>query len=219
MRPANSSPRLPRGRFDIATIVFHWTTLALILALLASGLSFATLEGTAIFAPALWLHRSLGVTVWTLTGLRLLWRMSLARFPAFPEHYGGVHRRLVQVNEFSLYALLFVQPATGFLASLLRGRPFALFGWLVPALLPRASGVSSFLLLLHRYGVCGIIVAAGGHALAALIHHYGTRDDILVAMAPWLRQRPRHKGLEASGKALARADSSAALSQYFRAFP
>jgi cytochrome b561 len=190
MRPARSSPRFPRGRFDSLVVLLHWLTLVLITTLIATGLSFSRIEGTPGFPLVLWLHRSLGVLVWTVTALRFLWRMSFARFPAWPESLGRFHHFVVTLGEYGLYALLFLQPATGLLATLLRGKPFAPFGWIVPQLLPRRIQLSLFALTAHQYGAYTLIVVVTGHALAALVHHYGTRDDILVAMAPWLRRRP-----------------------------
>ena len=47
----------------------------------------------------------------------------------------GLHRATVKVSEYGLYALVLAQPATGLLATLSGGRPFALFVWQVPALM------------------------------------------------------------------------------------
>ena len=191
MRPARPGPQFPRGRFDSLVILMHWLTLVLVTTLVATGLSFGAIEGSQSFPLVLWLHRSLGVLVWTVTALRFLWRVSYARFPDWPANLGRFHHLVVTLGEYGLYALLFLQPATGLLATLLRGKPFALFGWIVPQLLPRRTQLSLYALTLHQYGAWSLIAVVTGHALAALIHHYGTRDDILVAMAPWLKRRGR----------------------------
>jgi len=208
MHAARTSPRFPRGRFDSLLILMHWLTLVLVTTLVATGFSFGALEGTSAFPLLLWLHRSLGVLVWTVTALRVLWRVSHARFPAWPEKLGRIHHLIVTLGEYALYALLFLQPATGLLSTLLRGKAFPLFGFTVPALLARNTRLSLVALSAHQYGAWSLIAAVIGHALAALIHHYGTRDDVLVAMAPWLRQRQR-----------AASESSAAVAQIQRAYP
>jgi ABC-type sugar transport system substrate-binding protein len=43
-----------------------------------------------------------------------------------------VHRTIVQISEYILYALLLAQPATGLGMALFSGRSFALFLWRVP---------------------------------------------------------------------------------------
>jgi cytochrome b561 len=214
MRPARVSPRFPRGRFDSLVILMHWLTLVLVTTLIATGLSFSAVEGGPGFPLLLWLHRSLGVLVWAVTALRFLWRLSAARFPAWPENLGRFHHLVVTLGEYGLYALLFLQPATGLLATLLRGKAFQLFGWTVPALFARNTRYSLLALTVHQYGAWSLITLVAGHALAALIHHYGTRDDILVAMAPWLRQRKR-----AAAAAAQPADSSATVAEIRQAYP
>jgi cytochrome b561 len=219
MRLAVPGLRLPRGRFDSFTVVLHWLTLVLIATLVTTGLSFASSEGTASFPVLLWLHRSLGVLVWTVTALRFLWRMSYARFPAWPAKLGRFHHLVVTLGEYGLYALLFLQPATGLLSSLLRGKPFPLFGWIVPALLPRNARLSLVLLTAHQCGAFTLIAIVTGHALAALVHHYGTRDDILVAMAPWLKPRGRTAPRLTVVPGGRQADSSATVAQRSQAYP
>ncbi len=189
MRPARPNARFPRGRFDMLIILLHWLTLVLVTTLVATGLSFAASEGTPAFPLLIWLHRSLGVLVWTITALRFLWRMSYARFPNWPGKHGPFHHAVVTLGEYGLYSLLFLQPATGLAATLFRGKAFMLFGWSIPALLARNTTLSLFAPTLHQYGAFALIAVVAVHALAALLHHYGTRDDVLVAMAPWLRQR------------------------------
>ena len=65
------------------------------------------------------IHRSLGVTVWFTTVSRLIWRMTHAQLPPFPDQMTQAHRSLVQISEHCLYALLVIQPLTGFGAVLI----------------------------------------------------------------------------------------------------
>ena len=189
MRIAKATADWPRGRFDLLAVAFHWLTALLVLALLASGFSFDLVAGSVWFMPLLALHRSMGAGVWVLTALRYAWRGSFASFPAFPENLDRVHHIIVVASEFGLYGLLFLQPLTGLMATLLRGRPFELFVWTVPALLPRMSAMSYQVLGLHEIGAVALSVLVGSHAVAALIHHYVARNDILAAMAPWMKKR------------------------------
>jgi hypothetical protein len=68
----------------------------------------------------LWVHRSPGATIWALTGFRLAWRWTGARFPAFRASMTALHRLAARVSEYGLYALLLLQSVTGLAQTVLR---------------------------------------------------------------------------------------------------
>ena len=177
--------RVRRGHFDRLTRWLHWTTVLLVLFQFLSGWSFALTEGTPLFAPLLLAHRSSGAAVWTITALRWGWRASFARFPPFPAGLPHLMQLVAKTSERALYGLLFYEPLTGLADTLLRGRPFGLFVWTVPALLPRDLAWSLFWHELHAWGAWALAGLAAVHALAALFHHLVLRDDVLEAMLPW----------------------------------
>jgi cytochrome b561 len=179
-----------RPPFDVLTITLHWSTLLFILALLGSGLLYGQVEGRPWALTLLWLHRSLGVTIWALTAFRLVWRWTGAQFPAFPASMTALHRLAVRVSEYGLYALLLLQPATGLAQTLLRGRPFELFAWRVPQVFPVHLGYAQLVQGFHEVGAWCLVALVGLHAAAALFHHLVRRDDVLKSMAPILRGRP-----------------------------
>jgi len=41
----------------------------------------------------------------------------------------------------------------------------------------------------HQVGAFWLIALVGGHAVAALMHHYLAGDDTLKTMAPWVKVR------------------------------
>jgi cytochrome b561 len=190
-RPVQAKRAL-RGRFDLITISIHWFTAALVLTLIATGLSFELLGDSPLRPLVFIVHRSLGVSVWVVAWLRLAWRMTHARFPAFSEGMNIVHRWVVTLSEYALYALLLLQPVTGMAGTLLSGKPFGLFFWTVPALLPRMTDASIAALGLHHVGAFWLIALVGGHAIAALMHHFLAGDDTLKTMAPWVKLRSRY---------------------------
>jgi cytochrome b561 len=63
------------------TVAVHWATVLLVLALFAVAYAIGQAQDEASAAALLTLHRSLGVTVWSLTVLRLAWRLTGASFP------------------------------------------------------------------------------------------------------------------------------------------
>ena len=174
----------PRPPFDRVTIGIHWATVLIVLALFSSAWLHAYSHDSVHKALLLQIHRSLGVTIWMITIMRVLWRLTRAELPPFPASMSRLHRAVVRVSEYALYALLLVQPATGLAATLLRGRQFALFFWHVPPLISESKTIWISLEQIHAIGACAFGALILGHAAAALIHHFVLRDDVLECMAP-----------------------------------
>jgi cytochrome b561 len=187
--------RVLRGRFDALTILFHWSTVTLVLFQLASGWAASELGALSVFPHLLDYHRSTGTVLWFITLARLVWRQTNATFPPFPSHIGRIARAAAQVNEYGLYAMAFFQPVSGISQMVLRGRPFTLLGLTVPQLMPRNLFFWQEVHALHAQGAVVFAALIGVHAAAALVHHYYFRDDVLETMAPILRHRSRQPDL------------------------
>jgi cytochrome b561 len=184
---ADAMPASHRRRpFDSVTIYLHWGSALLVLAMFASAWlhSLAEAQESVYAAVLIQVHRSLGATIWAATLLRLAWRLTSAKLPPFPADMTKVHRAIVQLSEYALYALLLFQPATGLGATLFNGRPFALFLWRIPQLLPQDKAISTAFHSAHELGAWALGALAAGHAAAALFHHFVLRDDVLECMAP-----------------------------------
>ena len=185
----NITAKLVRPPFDALTITLHWTTLLLVLAALGSGLLHGQVEDRSWAPHVLRVHRSLGVSIWVLTVLRLLWRLTGARFPAFPASMTEMHRLAARLSEYGLYALLLIQPATGLAQTILKGRQVELFAWSIPPIVRRDLALAGAFHEVHEIGAWCLVALAGLHATAALVHHFILRDDVLEAMAPVFRRR------------------------------
>ena len=189
-----------RPPFDRLTIGLHWWTVLLVLVLFVSAWLHALAETRqSHFTPILLqIHRSSGVTIWVVTALRLAWRVTKASPPPFPTQMTKLHRATVKLTEYGLYALLIGQPMTGLLATLFGGRPFALYFWQLPSLMPRDVTLQAAFHFSHELGAWALAVSVVGHAAAALFHHFVLRDDVLESMAPAIamarpRQEPRNR--------------------------
>ena len=182
-------PARARPPFDTLTITLHWTTALIVLGLFGSGLLYGAVEERSWAPTLLRVHRSLGVAIWTVTVFRLLWRVTGARFPAFPASMTTLHQLVARLSEYGLYALLLIQPATGLAQTIWRGRAFEVFAWSVPPLVARDATLVGLFGAAHEIGAWLLFALAGLHAAAALVHHFIWRDDVLEAMAPALRRR------------------------------
>ena len=175
-----------RTSFDGVTLTFHWVTVMLVLGLFTTAIWHALSHDDVLRVMLLRIHRSLGVTVWMTTALRLIWRKTNAELPPFSEGMSQLHRALVQISEYCLYALLVIQPTIGFGAVLTRGRSFTLFWGHMPPLVPHYPTVEAVLFSLHRVGAWALGLLITAHAVNALVHHFIIRDNTLARMAPVL---------------------------------
>ena len=185
------SVRARRPPFDTMTMTLHWATVIPVLLMFATAWlhGYAEVRQSDYTPILIWMHRSLGATVWVLTALRLIWRLTAAKLPPFPDTMTPRHRTIVKSSEYALYALLLTQPVTGLLTSLFNGHPFPLFLWDVPPL-TRDELLRNALHAVHVYGARALGIVALGHASAALFHHFVLRDDVLICMAPVVAETP-----------------------------
>lgn len=189
--PALERPRVvsaTRPPFDRVTIAVHWTTVALVLALFAVALAMGQVQDEASAKALLTLHRSLGVTVWTLTVLRLAWRLNRASLPPYPESMGASQRLAARLSEYGLYLFLLAQPVTGMVQSLYRGKAFELFSLRVPAMVAHDRALVHLFHAIHEWTAWAFAALIGLHALAALIHRFVLRDGVFESM---IRFNPR----------------------------
>jgi len=173
-----------RGVFDQATRLMHWLTAGLMLLVFVFAFSIDLATSRASHTAFLQLHRSVGLTVWIVTLLRLAWRQ-FAEYPDWPSNLSQTMRVAAMATEYSLYALLLTQPILGLLQTSAHGDQVNLFfiGQL-PALIQKNRLLAQQLLMVHRavgFSLLGLIAL---HMSAALFHHFWRRDDTLTAMLP-----------------------------------
>jgi cytochrome b561 len=171
---------------------FHWTTVLLILTQGAIGLTMVVLPRSPSIIPVYTFHKSLGLTIFAFALLRLGWRAFDPRpdEPASVPHWQVLGAR---VGHALLYALIFAVPLSGWLfdsASALR--PLYWFGvFEVPHLTGPDPALKELSSAMHYWLFWLLILVAAGHALMALIHQVGNRDDVLRRMWPGRRSAPQ----------------------------
>jgi cytochrome b561 len=184
-----SAVAVTRPPFDRVTIAVHWTTVALVLALFAVALAMSKVQDEASAKTLLTLHRSLGVTVWTLTVLRLVWRLTRVSLPPYPESMGAPQRMAARLSEYGLYLFLLAQPVTGMVQSLYRGKAFDLFYLSrVPAIVGHDRAMVHLFHAVHEWSAWAFAALIGLHASAALIHRFVFRDGVFQSMWPFGRR-------------------------------
>jgi cytochrome b561 len=134
------------------------------------------------------IHITLGESVIALLILRLIWRAANLPPPMEATPFGFLVKAAAHLGHFALYALLIVVPFLGIIVQLKRGHPLPVFGifefnspW------PTDRAMARSILAVHYYLANTLIVLAGVHACAALMHHYLWKDRTLVRMLPGAR--------------------------------
>ena len=172
-------------------IVLHWVLAALIIGNLAFGLYAVDLPLSPRKLRFFSWHKWIGVTVFALAAVRLLWRLTHPA-PPLPDAMHGWERRLARGAHFLLYVLFFAAPLTGWLFSSAAGFQTVYLGIIpIPDLLEKNREVADALRFTHRWINYAMAAVVAGHAAAALKHHFIDRDDVLARMLPFLRPRPR----------------------------
>src|SRR5260370_2098188 len=110
--------------------VFHWVMAALILAQVVLGLMAANWRVSPTKIELFFWHKSTGMLILALVGLRILWRLANPT-PELPAGMAAWERAAAHLGHFLLYALMIALPVTGSLINSASHVPFRIF-WLVP---------------------------------------------------------------------------------------
>jgi cytochrome b561 len=128
------------------------------------------------------LHRSIGAAVIPLVILRLIYRWTHSPLP-LPEDIPAMQRLTAHVTHWGLYALLIVQPLTGWIATSAYRAPVIVFGWFeLPPIWPENRAFCEQLFSVHSLIGIAIACLAAAHIGAALYHHFVRKDRILMRM-------------------------------------
>ncbi|WP_454562964.1 cytochrome b [Pseudomonas sp. AIG] len=181
MHPATND--LP-VRYDRLTMSLHWLTALLVIGLFACAQIWEQLpKGTPLRKELQALHISFGILLTVIVIARVFWRLFKGR--RLQAANQGALNILAKTAHLALYALLLSQIVLGFLLRWAQAEPFNFFGLFdVPTLIAFDKSMKSTFGGLHEQVAWAIIILATLHAVVALVHHYGLRDNTLRRMLP-----------------------------------
>lgn len=160
----------------------HWIIAALVITLVALGLAGEWIGGFVGMSglEAIQLHKSLGMTVFVLTLVRLYWRIG-HKPPPLPESMPQWQRRAAHAAHGSFYAFMLGLPVLGYMLS--SGGPYPLKWFAVPLpKLPVSKTVGDLAHDAHEIGGITMAVLIVLHIGAALWHQFVDRDRLLARM-------------------------------------
>jgi cytochrome b561 len=176
------TPSLPlQPSYDRRTIALHWLTALLVISLWLLGQTIDWFPKGSPRAIARSTHITLGVGLAFVLIRRIWWRLA-----------DGVRMKGAGSNAFDtiatwthkvLYLLLVGTVLLGIANTWVRGD--TLFMLLkIPAFDPGNTALRESVENLHSWAANILLIVAGLHAAAALLHHFVLKDDILRRMLP-----------------------------------
>lgn len=173
-------------RYSTPAIVLHWLLAALIVFMAALGWFMMTVEHEPGGERFMNLHKSIGLIVFTLVVLRILWRLfhRPQPLPAAVPHWQAW---LSAATQALLYVLIVVIPVTGIAGAEYSRAGLAFFGLPLPAGLAPDRATAHLCFEIHSTLVWVLVAALALHVAGALKHLLVDRDGIFARM--W----PRHR--------------------------
>ena len=167
-------------RYDTRTVVLHWLTALLVVALWAVGQTIDAFPKGAPRITARSLHIAGGALLALLLVVRIIWRAD-PRSVRLPPADTGWLGKLATLTHFVLYGLLCAAVLAGLASTWVRGDN--LFNLVtLPAVDPGNRDLRETVEELHELSANLLLVVACLHALAALVHHAVWRDGVLRRM-------------------------------------
>lgn len=167
--------------FVLPARVLHWLMALLILAMLCIGVAMVASVGEARATFLAW-HRPVGILILLLAIVRLAVRRRHAP-PPLPADLPPAMRFGARASHWLLYALMLLQPITGWAMSSASGIPVTLApGLHLPMWLPEDPLLYAWLRSAHSVLAYAFFAVIFVHIGAALYHGLIRQDGVLNAM-------------------------------------
>lgn len=171
-------------RYDPLTQALHWATLAAVLAAYGSGLYREAVPKGDFRNVITMQHMSFGVLVLGLALARIGWR---SVSPAPPSNLQSAGMRLAaRAGHLALYASMLAIPILGVLMVWAKGRGVPVFDLVtIPAPFAANKEFARTLEEGHEIAAHAMMILAGLHAIAAILHQAVLKDGTMARMLPF----------------------------------
>ena len=172
------------AQYTRVAMLLHWLTVLMVAALFAIGWNMVELPKGPARAYYFALHKSVGLSVFALLCLRIMWRLG-HRPPPFPPHLPTWQAHLARGVHGVFYVLLVLQPASGYLSASFSGYATRWLGMALPDWGWRDAPLNELFTELHVLCSIALLVLIGIH-VAGFVSHLVQRDRALSGrMWPW----------------------------------
>ncbi|WP_153101304.1 cytochrome b [Paraburkholderia hayleyella] len=185
---ASFSSGAARASYTRPAIALHWLIALLIVCGFALGWVMTDIPG---FTPTKlryfsW-HKWIGVTIFALAVVRVIWRATHAA-PPLPAATPPWQRAAAHLAHLALYLLMLVIPLSGYLYSSAANVPVVYLGLVpLPRLIAPDAELKVLLKTVHVVLNYSLLVLVVMHVAAALKHQWIDRDGLLSRMIPFLK--------------------------------
>ncbi|MFM0322642.1 cytochrome b [Caballeronia glebae] len=183
----------PAPVYNAPARLLHWATALLLLIQYVLAWTMPDVHRDTQPVGLIAWHLGLGVAIFLLVLVRLLWRSAHAA-PPEPASLPPALRAFARYTHWLLYALLVAVPLMGWANASSRDWPVSLLAFMpMPPLAPTGSLIGHALGDWHRDFAWVLLALAGLHIAAALFHRFVLRDDTLARMLPKHRKQAASK--------------------------
>lgn len=172
-------------RYSAANQLFHWVTVALMLAVLPLGwIAVAIPEDTKEFYFWLDAHKLAGLTILAVTVVRIGWRF-VDRPPPPPAGMSAANRIAAHAVAGALMLLMVAMPLSGYVWTTGHGYDVDPFGWFrMPRLFFNDKPVGDAAKIVHTWGRWLVYALIVLHLAGVIWHLVWRRDRLLERMLP-----------------------------------
>lgn len=169
-------------KYGVIAKGLHWILALLIIGVWLSGVYMVELTNDAPNRSSFYmLHKSIGMCILMLVVIRLAWRLYNMR-PRDPQ----IAKPLIWLAHsvhYALYAMMFIQPLSGWAMSSAYGYNPTLFGWFkFPSLVPKDPAMAKIYAQAHEISAWILCVLFIMHVGGALYHLLIVKDDTVKRM-------------------------------------
>lgn len=176
-----------RTRYHPAARWLHWISAAAVLATIPVALTMTRIDDGAPKNALYEIHKSVGIVVFILAGIRICARLVLQPPPQIASLSSG-QRIGSAATHHLLYVLLFAVPSLGYLGTAMCCAPVMLF-WSVPlpTILEGPDALAELILNLHTLSSYLMTALIAVHIAGALYHYAVRRDGVMARISLWGR--------------------------------
>lgn len=181
----------PRN-WDAGVKALHWSMAVLIVlawVLVQLRVEHATEAADKAFNGQMMMaHKSVGLLVFALLVVRVLWRFTHAAPEAEKTPWEPLGALLSKAGHGLLYLLMIAVPLGGIGATLFNGRSLPFFGLFeIASPFAQNHDLAETIGGMHELAGNALLFLAFAHALAGILHHVVLKDRTLLKMKPFAR--------------------------------